>query len=288
MRIEFCAALAFLALAGAASAQNWADGPGTPLSKYALQPTRNDPANPPRAYVVGAGETLFAVASKFQVPLRALIDANRLDAPFLLNEGQVLRLPRPRIHIVAAGETLPDLARRFGVDTRSLALLNRLQSIKPGDRIVLPAMARPLLSEEPPPPREVKQAAAPAAADPAARFAWPLRGKVAVGYGLQPGKRRSDGIDIVGGPGEEVRAAAAGRVVYAGADLPGYGNLLLIQHPNGWVTAYAHCARLTLAEGAAVKRGDVVGFLEEAAQARLHFQIRRAGRPTDPTPLLSA
>jgi murein DD-endopeptidase MepM/ murein hydrolase activator NlpD len=276
-----------LALAGAARAfaQSSSD---SPLSKYALQPAKNDPANPPRTYVVAQGETLFGVASKFQIPLRALIDANRLDAPFLLKEGQVLRLPRPRIHLVAAGETLPDLARQFGIDARSLALLNRLRApyaVKPGDRLVLPALARPLPAGEPKaPPVQVKQAL-PAEAG---RFAWPLRGKVAVTFGLQPGKRRSDGIDIVGDPGGEVRASAAGRVVYAGADLPGYGHLLLIQHPNGWVTAYAHCARLTLSEGASVKRGDVVGYLEDTAEARLHFQIRRAGRPTDPSPLLAA
>lgn len=273
------------------AAPDWADGPGTPLSVWALQPEEAhpvDPANPPKAHEVKAGETLYSISLRYQIPLRPIIDLNRLAAPFALAEGQVLALPPPRLHRVAQGETLVALARRYNIDARSLALLNRLTqpyALKPGDVIVLPAMARasgaphaaPSVSRHSPAPAPPGNAASPM------RFAWPLKGNVLARFGAQPGGRRSDGLDIQAETGVAVQAAAPGRVVYADDDLEGYGKLMLIQHDGGWVTAYAHLGQFAVREGARVKQGDPIG---QAGAQRVHFQIRRSGEPTDPIPLL--
>jgi len=110
------------------------------------------------------------------------------------------------------------------------------------------------------------------------KLAWPANGRILARFGLQAGGRRSDGIDIEARPGGPVRAAADGAVVYAGDDLPGYGNLVLVQHADGWVTAYARTRKILAREGARVRQGDVIAESGD----RLHFQVRRGAEPSDP------
>jgi lipoprotein NlpD len=272
------------------AAGDWAEGPGTPLSTWALQPEDAQPFDPaalPKAHAVKPGETLFTLSARYQVPLRALIEVNRLEAPFALNVGQVLSLPPPRIHRVRAGETLVAIAGRYNVDARSLAVMNRMAApftVRPGDRLALPALARAQAREFVDQPQaETAPAPGPASAKPAIRLAWPLTGKILTRFGPLPGNRRSDGIDIAAAEGAPVKAAADGMVVYAGNDLPGYGNLILIQHTGGWVTAYAQARSLKRAEGARVKQGDVIAEVGGGPSgARLHFQVRRGSQPADP------
>lgn len=259
---------------------DWAAGPGTPLSTWALRPDEAapfDPAHLPRSYQVARGDTLYALSVRYQIPLRPLIEANQLDAPFTLRVGQTLKLPPPRLHQVRRGESLVAVARRYNIDARSLALLNRLPkpyAVRVGDTLALPALARGEAEEAPP------------AAQPATptRFAWPLTGAILARFGAQPGGRRSDGVDIAGAEGAEVKAAADGRVVYAGDDLAGYGRLMLVQHDGGWVTAYAHCRAFAATEGDRVRRGQKIAEVGKAADgaAKLHFQLRRGSAPTDP------
>lgn len=271
------------------------EGEGTPLSAYALTAEEAFAEGRPSAHMVRAGETLYAIAVRTQSPLRALIEANRLEPPFALKPGQRLTLPPPARHRVAQGETLTAVARRYAVDRRSLALLNRRDPAAPlraGETLRLPFAARAepgvAPSEAPsrrasPEPRSVR-AEAPAAARvvPATMpkdFVWPADGLLTARFGVQPGGRRSDGIDIAVLPGSIVRAAGDGTVVYSGDDLPGYGNLILVQHSGGVVTAYARLGRAKAAVGARVRKGQSIA---EAGLSRLHFQIRAGGAPVDP------
>lgn len=266
-----------------AAPPSWAAGPGTPLSVWALQPEAAAPFDPraqPRRHVVAPGDTLFSISVRYQIPLRPLIETNKIDAPFTLTPGQALALPPPRTHRVRRGETLTGVARRYNIDARSLALLNRLEkpfAVAVGDTLVLPALARGAAAEETPAPPA--QTAPPGTT----RFAWPLRGRILTPFGPQPGGRRSDGVDIQAAAGAAVAAAADGEVVYAGDDLDGYGRLMLVQHAGGWITAYAHCAAFGAQEGDRVRQGQKIAA---AAGERVHFQVRRGAAATDPLPLL--
>jgi murein DD-endopeptidase MepM/ murein hydrolase activator NlpD len=254
-----------------------------------------DPANLPRRHSVGANETLYDIATRYQTPLRALIDQNRLEPPYALEPGRVLELPPPRFHVVARGEAIEDIARRYNVDLRSLALLNRLQPpyrVRRGDRIFLPAMAR---DHEPPAPvrrtpssEQVASAGETPAVQESARFAWPLRGDVAARFGSQPGGTRLDGIEIAGREGAAVMAADEGDVVYAGADIEGLGQLILVRHADNYVTAYAYNRRALVREGQHVRRGEAIAELGQRpdGRARLLFQVRRGSEALDPAPLL--
>lgn len=278
-----------------AEAPHWADGEGTPLSAYALQPEDAqpfDPAHLPRTHRVGANESLYDVAARYQIPLRALIDQNHLEPPYALAPGTELQLPPPRFHTVTRGENLDDIARRYNVDTRSLALLNRMRSpysVSPGDRIVLPAMARELA------PAPVVETSGPPATSQGpprvagnARFALPLRGDVVARFGSQAGGGRLDGIEIAGREGDRITAAADGEVVYAGADLPAYGTLVLVRHADNYVTAYGFARRALVREGQRVRTGEAIAELgaRPDGRARLLFQVRQGSAVVDPTPLL--
>ncbi len=274
-------------------APDWADGEGTPLSAYALRPDDVqpfDPAHPPRSHRVGENESLYDIAARYQVPLRALIDQNQLAPPYMLTPGSELRLPPPRFHTIARGESFEDVARRYNIDTRSLALLNRMQApyrVRAGDRVVLPVMAR----EHAPAPLSANAenaGEAPAVHIGGARFVWPLRGEIVARFGAQRGGARLDGIEIAGREGAEIVAAAEGDVVYAGSDLPAYGTLVLVRHADNYVTAYGHGRRALVREGQHVRAGQALAELGPGAEgrARLLFQVRRGAEALDPAPLL--
>jgi murein DD-endopeptidase MepM/ murein hydrolase activator NlpD len=276
--------------------EGWADGEGTPLSAYALQPSEAqpyDPAHLPRSHRVGENESLYDIAARYQAPLRALIDQNRLEPPYALAPGRVLELPPPRFHTVARGETFEDVARRYNVDLRSLALLNRMQPpyrVARGDRIVLPAMARAIDVASAPPlsPAASANAAETPPARNEGRFAWPLRGEIVAVFGTQPDGGRLDGVEIAGREGAPIAAAADGDVVYAGADLPAYGTLVLVRHADDYVSAYGFARRALVREGQHVRAGEPIAELgpRSDGRPRLLFQVRRGAQAVDPAPLL--
>jgi murein DD-endopeptidase MepM/ murein hydrolase activator NlpD len=142
--------------------------------------------------------------------------------------------------------------------------------------------ARQAAERERPPPRE---AAPPPRRMPPGRFAWPVRGRVVSGFGSKGGGLVNDGMNIAAAEGTPVRAGADGTVIYAGNGVRGFGNLVLIRHEGGWVTAYAHNERILVRQGQAVRTGEEiarVGSTGAVASPQLHFQVRRAGKPVDP------
>lgn len=127
----------------------------------------------------------------------------------------------------------------------------------------------------------------PEAASEKADFRWPARGRVITGY---TGKGGNEGINIAVPEGTPIKAAEGGTVAYAGNELKGYGNLVLIRHPNGYVSAYAHNGDLKVKRGDAVKRGQVVassGQTGNVSSPQLHFELRKGATPVDPTPYLN-
>jgi murein DD-endopeptidase MepM/ murein hydrolase activator NlpD len=142
-------------------------------------------------------------------------------------------------------------------------------------RIQRPASPRPHLN--PPPPRTARTGEK--------RFIWPVHGRVVSGYGAKPGGLYNDGINIAAPRGTAVFSAADGTVAYVGDKLGGYGNLILIRHDGGMMTAYAHLGLVTVRQGAHVKRGSVIGGVGATGgvpSPQLHFEIRKGGDAVDP------
>ena len=210
--------------------------------------------------------------------------------------------PIAGMHVVIPGETLHSIARLYGVHVSELAKANRLlpnATVRVGDSIIIPSNAKETSHVIPSPPPDNADAA-PAApegrvktAEPAGglpSFGWPVRGRVIAGFGPRPNGRQNDGIDIAVPNGTPVKAAADGTVAYAGNELKGYGNLVLIWHNNGYVTAYAHAREILVKRGDRVKRGQVIatsGSNGGVNAPELHFEIRKGATPVDPAQFLN-
>lgn len=236
--------------------------------------------------VAGQGDTVHSIARRFGVSLPALITANALTPPYFVVPGQRLVLPARQRHVVQPGDNLYDISRTYGVGMASLARANRLTDpflIVPGQELTLPAAARILRQAQ-------DEALAPQVRPPQvgplqARFAWPVQGEVISDFGPQGEGIHNDGINIRAAEGTPVLAAESGTVAYAGNELPGLGNLLLIRHSGGWVTAYAHNRQLLVRRGDQVARGQRVataGATGSVQASQLHFEIRRGTVAVDP------
>ncbi len=255
----------------------------------------------PRRHTVAKKETVYGISRRFGVPLRSVIDANRLAPPYALRIGQELLIPTMREHVVARGETVYSISRRYGVDRTELVRLNGIASpftIKPAQRLVLPDSqpAAPVIA---PATGKTLVAAAPVRPTPVAipqpppragsKFLWPVKGPVILAFGPKKNGLHNDGINIKAPRGAPIRAADNGVVAYAGNELRGFGNLLLIKHAGGWVTAYAHTDQVLVRRGDQVKRGQTIGRVGSTgsvASPQLHFEVRKGTRAVDPARLL--
>ena len=252
-------------------------------------------------YEVRNGDTLSEVAEHCGIPMSELAEANGLNRPYTLRVGQRLDMPRPPVHVVQRGENLYRIGLRYNIPFQQLAAHNGIRApyeLEVGQQIRLPIGARAVNASASDrsstnTSRNTRNARVertePAANAP--RFDWPIRGRVISSFGRTSEGGRNDGINIEVRHGAEIRAAAAGQVVYAGGELDGYGQLVLIRHANGYVTAYAHNSQLLVRESDQVERGQVIaraGSTGTVDSPQLHFEIRRGGTPVDPLGLLPA
>lgn len=210
------------------------------------------------------------------------------------------------VHVVKRGETLYKIAWQHGIDQRDLARWNGLRNpdvISVGQRLRLtPPRGTAAQSPVPQPSAAARKppvaqrapgtgSSAPVPAPPSAQpplWLWPTDGQVVTRFGASTGI--ATGIGIRGREGQPVRAAAGGRVVYAGSGLIGYGQLVIIKHNDTYLSAYGHNSRLLVSQGQDVARGATIAFMGQGPerQPRLHFEIRRDGVPVDPLLLLQA
>jgi murein DD-endopeptidase MepM/ murein hydrolase activator NlpD len=228
--------------------------------------------------------------------------------------------PAASVHVIAPGETLHGIARLYGKPVLMLAKANNIPPdtmVKVGDRITIPgagsaaalttpaaprgeAVVGSLATADSPHSARLASPAPPEGQDGAVKtsepagglpsFRWPVRGRVIAGFGPKPNGLQNDGINLAVPEGTPVKAAEDGVVAYAGNELKGYGNLVLVRHSNGFVTAYAHASEILVKRGDAVKRGQVIvksGQTGSVTSPQLHFEIRKGATPVDPAQYLS-
>jgi len=195
-------------------------------------------------------------------------------------------------HIVRSGETLTSIAFRYGKDTRDLARWNRLgdgSMIYPGQaiRLTAPAGGTAASAAARPAPAP-KRTVPPPPSDPPPKWSWPTSGRIVAEFDGKPGS--GTGILIGGRTGQPVRAAASGRVVYSGGGLIGYGQLIILKHNDTYLSAYGHNASLLVKEGDNIKKGQRIATMGEGPgqKPRLHFEIRRNGKPVNPRQFMPA
>jgi murein DD-endopeptidase MepM/ murein hydrolase activator NlpD len=244
--------------------------PASPAAATAAAPAA--PASPGE-HVVASGETLSSIARKHRITIRELATANSMTPETPLKVGMKLNVPA---RTGAATKTAS-----LGPPTPTTVVTGKpatLQSVKPEQaggsaHVITPTVEA--TADEP----------GPAAAAGMPSFRWPLRGRVTTNFGSKTAGGASDGIDLAVPEGTAVRAADDGVVAYAGNELKGYGNLVLIRHANGFVTAYANASEISVRRNDQVHRGQVIaksGQTGSAATPQLHFEIRKNSAPVDP------
>ncbi|MEQ8934821.1 MAG: M23 family metallopeptidase, partial [Amphiplicatus sp.] len=273
---------------------------------------------------VRPGDTVYAISRRTGASAQAIIAENNLRAPYTLNVGETLRIPDPSRKIanelsvpapqptyasapsrsgtraVRPGETLYSISRATGASVPAIAEANRLRApytLSVGQQLIIPGAS----GEAAPAPRqreanmdvgELARSVSytkPAPASGSKIFDWPVKGAVIAEFGAAGVGRRNDGVNIAAPVGTPVRAAADGEVVYRGSELDGYGNLLLIKHADGFVTAYAHNDTMLARKGQKVQQGQViakVGQTGAVTEPQLHFEIRQNLKSVDPLALL--
>ncbi len=195
-------------------------------------------------------------------------------------------------HIVRTGETLFTIGWRYGEDPRDLARWNKIGNaslIYPGQAIRLtPPAGERRASSSSASKTETSRPLPAIPTQPAPPWSWPVKGKVTVEFGKRPGT--GTGILIDGTVGQSVKAAANGTVVYSGSGLIGYGELIIVKHNDTYLSAYGHNASLLVREGQAIKKGQKIATMGEGpgGKPRLHFEIRRNGKPVNPRQYLPA
>jgi lipoprotein NlpD len=293
------AALAAAFLAGCASPYR---APGVDPERAAVRPPPVKPAPPPaeqrpETYTVKRGDTLYSIALDSGLDYRDLAAWNNVGDPAVIGTGQVLRMrpPEPpgagvQVQSVVVPGALE--ARPLGADPRAGAEAPRATGdlLKTGPR----AMKLPyseenlalLLRRSPPPLKFEATPLPPGSGDDPDRvdWIWPASGRILAGFSEATNK----GVDILGKIGDPVYASAAGRVVYSGTGLRGFGKLVIIKHNQTYLSAYAHNSNIFVKEGQNVARGQKIAEIgnTDTPQAKLHFEIRRLGKPVDPLKFL--
>jgi lipoprotein NlpD len=251
----------------------------------------NLPAGPD--YVVEPGDTLYAVAFRLGVDYRTLASLNDIDPPYVIRVGQALKTAPdaelanapvvPETTATQSHSQQPASGASGGSAAESGAG-SATASAPGGERVTATAKPAATQSEPGPPSHSLSTAKTPTPNAPVDRWSWPAEGQVSRAYSAE----RHKGIDLDGERGAPVMATAAGVVVYAGTGVTGYGALLIVKHNDTYLSAYGHNDALLAAEGQQVNAGQVIARMGSTSSdsVKLHFEIRRNGRPVNPTSLL--
>jgi len=262
---------------------------GTPAAHLA--------AIPANAYThtIASGESLYTIARRYDVTTQAIVQANNLGSPDKIVVGQRVIIPGRADLLASKG---PQAVTQVASATPTLGAAPMPLGSRPAapqatlptqPQLVTPAAAAP--QAQPAVIAPVQQASVQPAAEPVMsgndKFRWPASGRIITDFAGSKGT----GINIEVAEGSPVKAAENGTVIYVGSGVEGYGNLILLRHPNGFVSAYAHLKSMSVVKGATVNRGDGIGtagMTGSVSKPQLHFELRKGATPVDPVPLLAS
>ncbi len=247
---------------------------------------------------VSAGDTLYGISKKYHVALRDLIQQNNLTPPYILKSGTKLTIPTQNYHEVKTGETLYGISRLYGMKVGNLIEINNLKepySVKVGERIKI-SKSSSEISPSTPPTESIKVAekkSEPVAEvgfvektlDKFNHFSWPIRGQIMSKFGPKSGGLYNDGINIKAKEGDAVKASEDGTIAYVGNELKGYGNLIIVKHSGGWITAYAHLKDTSVKRGQKVSKGEKIGSVGATGNVtspQLYFGLRKGRDAVNP------
>jgi murein DD-endopeptidase MepM/ murein hydrolase activator NlpD len=244
-------------------------------------------ATPAGVHYVNRGETLHSIARQHHISPVELARANNFDQSARLSPGMKLIVPGSKTSAIAPALVAPAAAPVAVAAAPALAAPRVVATALPQQSARL---VQPTVNVEQPVAVEAAAAKPAETTSSLPTFRWPVRGKVITAYGSKTNGKVNDGINVAVPEGTPVKAAEDGVVAYSGNELKGYGNLVLVRHSNGYVTAYAHASEVLVKRGDTIKRGQVIaksGQSGEVGSPQLHFEIRKGSSPVDPLQFLN-
>ena len=258
-------------------------------------------------------DTLFGIATRYNVTPQSIIETNGLLPPYILDRGKVLKIIPHRSHIVRHGDSVYVISQRYAVSQYQLAQLNGLSppfELQVGQRLQLPnsldfsvldtglpdGISGTDVVQPTTAPKNNASATLPRkrfvapAIGASGGFTWPVEGEIIAEFGPSQRGIHNDGVNIAAKQGVKVGAAAKGRVAFVGSNIKSFGRLVLIKHDGGIITAYAHLGDITVKEGEIVTLGQAIGSVGKSGRVetpQLHFEIRKLRQPVDPRSLIS-
>ncbi len=255
------------------------------------------------SHVVSSGETVYSIGRTYGVRPNDIIAANGLAHPGNIQAGQRLTIPGASGAMVASAAPPSQPAAPQPVTSAAPASgtlkhpsESNQQVAKAEPRVIpgVPSIPVEKKSSTPAPTPASATAAVDDIVEPPSAdgtsFRWPVRGRIISGFGAKPSGQRNDGINLAVPEGTTVKAAEAGTVIYAGNELEGYGNLVLIRHADEWVSAYAHNSEIKVKKGDKVRRGQTVaaaGMSGSVTSPQVHFELRKKAKPVNPLDYLA-
>lgn len=231
--------------------------------------------------VVASGDTLYSLSRKYSVPVNDLAVINKLNPPFNLKVGQKIRVPNlARVAVESTGKTtvkVVEKSKKSNVEPKSVQ--QKANAKKSEAKVVTKPSEKKISSD---PSKKLPKINARSSS----KFSWPVRGKILSNYGAKNNGLFNDGINIGATRGAVVGAAENGVVAYAGNEVKGMGNLIIIQHDGGWMTVYAHMDSMVVRRGARVSVGQKIGTVGKTGKVdspQLHFEIRKGTKAYNPT-----
>jgi len=264
--------------------------PPTTLGEQAarISPPRPAAGGQATTHLVQQGDTAWNISQRYGISVDQLAAANGGSTAVRL--GQRLVIPGANGSVVQPTTQVASLDPTVIPEPTPAAIAPQVPAAVAQQQIPAPAPTQVAVA----PQTGNAGALAPLAPQPTASdgagFRWPVRGRIISGFGKKPNGERNDGINLAVPEGTSVKAAEDGTVIYAGNELKSYGNLVLIRHANGWVSAYAHNSKLEVKRGDQVKRGQVIalsGMSGGVTTPQVHFELRREATPVDPLQHLS-
>ncbi|MCC6984182.1 MAG: peptidoglycan DD-metalloendopeptidase family protein [Bauldia sp.] len=252
----------------------------------------------PQTVTVAPGQTLYSISRTYGVSVDAIMRENGISNASRVQAGAQLRIPGTsavaNTQVAAANPTVGSLGTvpATRTDAPSIAATPAPQPVPQPTVAVNVPPAAPTIAQTPP-AAPTTPVAAPPTAPPSAsgtEFRWPVNGRIISSFGIKPDGERNDGINLAVPEGTSIKATEAGTVIYAGNEIAGYGNLILVRHAGGWVSAYAHAKEIMVERGQSVVRGQtiaVVGASGSVTQPQLHFELRQGSTPVNPLDHLS-
>lgn len=245
---------------------------------------------------VASGDTLFSLGRKYGISPYSIADANGLSHSATLSLGQKVKIPGSSSGKIAALAPKSAASKpKAAAAAEEITAEEEPQAATAGKAAKaepkLEAIPAPKAESAAPAEQQVAEAPAPSTEDSSSGMRWPVRGKVISNFGAKPNGLKNEGINIAVPEGTSIRAAEGGVVAYAGNELKGYGNLVLVRHDGGYVTAYAHAKELFVKRGDTVKRGDVIakaGQTGSVSSPQLHFEVRKGATALDPMKFLAS